>query len=58
MSKPKPNYLKVTMGDQRRKLIEQLAKQEKRSLSSMVVVLVDEALAARGLQVPEEEEEQ
>ncbi len=44
------------MGDQRRKLIEQLAKQETRSLSSMVVVLVDEALAARGLQVPEEEE--
>jgi len=45
----KPHFVKVTLGERRRKFIERLAKKERRSISSMINTLIDEALAARGV---------
>lgn len=47
----KYGQIKVTFGEVRRKIIEALASQGNHSISRMIVILVDEALAARGIDV-------
>ena len=48
-------YIKVTLGTQRRAIVERLSRQEGRSISNVICQLVDEALEARGIRlgVPE-----
>lgn len=47
----KYGQIKVTFGDVRRKIIEALAVEGRYSISKMIVILVDEALAARGIDI-------